>query len=797
MGLSEDLRDNFLLFDGAMGTMLQKEGLPVGGQPEFFNLEHPEVIKSIHKRYIDAGADIITTNSFQANRHKIEQKDLPKIIEASVHLARDAGAKYVAYDIGPIGQLMSPYGTLSFDNAYDMFKEQAVVAENSGADLIILETMSDLLETKAAILAIKENTNLPIFVTMTFQEDGRTFVGTDPVTATLTIQALGVTALGLNCSLGPKELLPIVEKIIEYAKVPVIVQANAGLPQMEDGQTVYRIDVAEYVEYVGKMADLGVRVFGGCCGTTPDFIKGIKELLQDKTPVITNPKTVTAVTSAAETVILDKKLTIIGERLNPTGKKRLQEAIRQEDFSYILKEAIDQVDAGADILDVNVGLPEIDEAQMMIKAVRELQGIVTTPLQIDSSSIKAIEAGVRQYNGRPLINSVNGKESVMEEIFPIAKKYGALVLGLALDENGIPDTAEKRVSIAKKIINNASEYGIEKEDILIDPLVLTASAQQEQVQVTIDTLKLLKEELEVHSVAGISNVSFGLPNRGLLNSTFLAAAVGAGLSAPIMNPMSDIMMSTVSSLRVINNQDKDSTYYIENNQNVSIVSQKSIKDLNGLKKEISSSDDSLKQMILQGRKDETPAKTKELLKSLTPLEIVNQEFVPALDEVGAKFEKGTLFLPQLMQSADAVKQAQEVLKDFMARNEQTDEKQGKILLATVEGDIHDIGKNIVKMILENYGFDVVDLGKDVPISKVVSTIKEQDIKLAGLSALMTTTMQNMKETITQVKLANLDCKFMVGGAVLNEEYREFVGADYYAKDAMESVRIAQEFFNDK
>ncbi|OFI48875.1 homocysteine methyltransferase [Floricoccus tropicus] len=797
MGLREDLKDNFLLFDGAMGTMLQKEGLPVGGQPEFFNLEHPEVIKSIHKRYIDAGADIITTNSFQANRHKIEQEHLPKIIEASVHLARDAGAKYVAYDIGPIGQLMSPYGTLSFDNAYDMFKEQAVFAENSGADLIILETMSDLLETKAAILAIKENTNLPIFVTMTFQEDGRTFVGTDPVTATLTLQALGVTALGLNCSLGPKELLPIVEQIIEYAKVPVIVQANAGLPQMEDGQTVYRIDVSEYVEYVGKMADLGVRVFGGCCGTTPNFIKGIKELLKDKTPVNTSPKTVTAVTSAAETVILDKKLTIIGERLNPTGKKRLQEAIRQEDFSYILKEAIDQVDAGADILDVNVGLPEIDEAQMLIKAVRELQGIVTTPLQIDSSSIKAIEAGVRQYNGRPLINSVNGKESVMEEIFPIAKKYGALVLGLALDENGIPDTAEKRVAIAKKIIKKASEYGIEKEDILIDPLVLTASAQQEQVQVTIDTLKFLKDELEVHSVAGISNVSFGLPNRGLLNSTFLAAAVGAGLSAPIMNPMSDIMMSTVSSLRVINNQDKDSTFYIENNQNVSIVSQKSSKDLNGLKKEISSSEDRLKQMILQGRKDETPTKTKELLKSLTPLEIVNQEFVPALDEVGAKFEKGTLFLPQLMQSADAVKQAQEVLKDFMARNEQTDEKQGKVLLATVEGDIHDIGKNIVKMILENYGFDVVDLGKDVPISKVVSTIKEQDIKLAGLSALMTTTMQNMKETITQVKLAGLDCKFMVGGAVLNEEYREFVGADYYAKDAMESVKIAQEFFKDK
>lgn len=569
-----------------------------------------------------------------------------------------------------------------------------------------------------------------------------------------------------------------------------MVQANAGLPEMEDGQTVYRISVAEYTESVQKMLDQGVQIVGGCCGTTPEFIKSLRQAV-DTTPVVaTNPKTVTAVTSGSQTVILNDRLSLIGERINPTGKKRLKEALRTKDLAYIMREAINQVEAGADILDVNVGLPEIDEAAMMIEVVRELQGIVNVPLQIDSSAVSAIEAGARHYNGRPLINSVNAKPESMSKIFPIVKKYGGVVLGLALDETGIPDTAEKRLAVAEKIVNTAAEYGIPKEDVMIDPLVLTASAQQDQVSVTLETLRLLKNKLGVLTVAGLSNVSFGLPNRELLNSTFLAAAYGAGLDAPIVNPLSEVLMNTVRSLKVINNQDHDATEYIQNAQQLTFsVGEKTVNSTAATTEAVD-----LKTMILQGRKDEAPLKTKELLETMAPLEIVNTQFIPALNEVGSLFEKGELFLPQLMQSADAVKQAQEVLKEYLDAHGQAEESQGRIIMATVEGDIHDIGKNIVKMILENYGFDVLDLGKDVPIQTVVDTIRDENIKLVGLSALMTTTVQNMKATITAVKEAGLDATFMVGGAVLNEEYREFVGADYYAKDALESVTIAQEFF---
>lgn len=537
MTIIEDLTENRLLFDGAMGTMLQKMGLPVGMEPEYFNLSHPETITQIHQEYVAAGADVITANTFQANQVKLKQTELPEIIEAAINLARAAQPKYVAYDMGPIGQLMAPMGTLSFDQAYEMFREQAVLAEKAGADLVVIETMSDLLETKAAILAIKENTSLPIFCTMTFQEDGRTFVGTDPLTAVLTLQSLGIEAVGVNCSLGPNELLPIVDEILTYANIPVMVQANAGLPEMKDGQTFYPLTVDDYGLAVEKMLNSGVRIVGGCCGTNPDFIQKIRQLIDDIPPVALTPQKVTAVTSGSQTIVLNEGLHLIGERINPTGKKRLKEALRKKDISYILKEGLKQIEAGADILDVNVGLPEIDEAEMMQKVVQELQGIVTAPLQIDSSSITAIEAGARYYNGRPLINSVNGKEESMREIFPIAKKYGAVVLGLALDETGIPDTAEKRLAVAEKIVETAASYGIVKEDVMIDPLVLTASAQQEQVQVTLDTIKLVREKLGVLTVAGLSNVSFGLPNRESLNGVFLAAAVGAGLNAPIVNPL--------------------------------------------------------------------------------------------------------------------------------------------------------------------------------------------------------------------------------------------------------------------
>lgn len=537
MTIIEHLTENRLLFDGAMGTMLQKMGLPVGMEPEYFNLSHPETITQIHQEYVAAGADVITANTFQANQVKLKQTELPEIIEAAINLARAAQPKYVAYDMGPIGQLMAPMGTLSFDQAYEMFREQAVLAEKAGADLVVIETMSDLLETKAAILAIKENTSLPIFCTMTFQEDGRTFVGTDPITAVLTLQSLGIEAVGVNCSLGPNELLPIVDEILTYANIPVMVQANAGLPEMKDGQTFYPLTVDDYGLAVEKMLKSGVRIVGGCCGTNPEFIQKIRQLIDDIPPVALTPQKVTAVTSGSQTIVLNEGLHLIGERINPTGKKRLKEALRKKDISYILKEGLKQIEAGADILDVNVGLPEIDEAEMMQKVVQELQGIVTAPLQIDSSSITAIEAGARYYNGRPLINSVNGKEESMREIFPIAKKYGAVVLGLALDETGIPDTAEKRLAVAEKIVETAASYGIAKEDVMIDPLVLTASAQQEQVQVTLDTIKLVREKLGVLTVAGLSNVSFGLPNRESLNGVFLAAAVGAGLNAPIVNPL--------------------------------------------------------------------------------------------------------------------------------------------------------------------------------------------------------------------------------------------------------------------
>ena len=785
------LKNGTLLFDGAMGTMLQQNGLPVGEHPEFFNLTHPEVVEKIHRAYVAAGADVITTNTFQANRTKLPAEQLEDIIVAAVNLAKASKPRFVAMDVSPIGQLMAPMGTLTFDMAYTYFKEQMVIAEKAGADLFIIETMSDLLETKAAILAAKENTSLPIFVTMTFQEDGRTFVGTDPETALFTLQELGVAAVGVNCSLGPVELLPIVEKIVRYAKIPVMVQANAGLPVMVDGATTYPISVAEYTEAVSKMLQLGVRVVGGCCGTTPEFIAALRQLISE-TPLVTpEAKVVTALTSGAQTVILNKRCTVSGERPNPTGKKRLKEALRTHDLSYVLKEALGQVKAGADVLDINVGLPELNEAELIVDVITEVQNLVTLPLQIDSSSVPAIEAGCRIYNGRPLINSVNGKQSSMAAIFPIAKKYGAAVLGLCLDENGIPDTAEKRLAIAEKIIATAKTYGIPRESVLIDPLVLTASAQQDQVFVTLETLRGLKK-LGVHTVAGVSNVSFGLPNRDALNSNFLAAAFGAGLDAPIMNPSSKLMMATVDALRVLNAQDHDASVYIAHSQasTITMTAEKT-----ATAKIASSSANTIKEMIIAGRKEETADKARDLLKTMSPLEVVNQEFIPALDIVGHDFEVGTLFLPQLMQSAEAVKQAQAVLKNYLAQQDAPVQNAHRILLATVEGDIHDIGKNIVKMILENYGYQIVDLGRDVPIEKVVETIKKENIKLVGLSALMTTTVQNMKKTIAAVKDAGLtDVTFMVGGAVLNEEYREFVGADYYSKDAMESVAIAKQFF---
>lgn len=794
MGILEELKTGHLLIDGAMGTQLQARGLPVGENPEYFNLEHPEIVSAIHADYIKAGADIITTNSFQANAAKLKADEVVPIITKAVELAKNAGARYVAYDMGPTGHMLQPLGTMTFDEAYELFKTQAVAAENAGADLVILETIADLLEAKIAILAIKENTSLPIFATMTFQEDGRTFVGTDPLTATLTLQNLGVDALGANCSLGPAEILPVVQKILDVATVPVVVQANAGLPEMENGQTFYRLTAEEYVATAQKFLHLGVRVLGSCCGSTPEFTAGLRKIIDAHEEILPiNPtKAGTFLTSALKTVEVQKdNLTLIGERINPTGKPRLKEALRQQDVNYILKEAIAQRDAGADVLDVNVGLPEIDEAAMMVRAVAELQSLLDLPLQIDSSEIAALEAGARAYNGVPLINSVNGKQTNLDAVLPIVAKYGAVILGLCLDEDGIPETSERRFAIAQKIVAEAAKYGIPKERVMIDPLVLTASAQQEQVQVTLDTIRRVNTELDCRTVVGLSNISFGLPNRALLNGTFLAQAFGAGLSAPIMNPKSDYMMSVVRSLKVFSNQDPQAIDFIENEQN------KTMTVTGGAQAAKPENDENLdlKSMIIKGRKELTEAETKRLLaEGKTPLEIVDGYFIPALNVVGDQFGAGTLFLPQLMQSAEATKNAQEVLKIELLKQGKQAESLGKILLCTVEGDIHDIGKNIVKMILENYGYDIIDLGKDVAISRVVEVVKAQDIKLVGLSALMTTTVQNMKKTIAAVREEVPDAQFMVGGAVLNEEYRDFVGAEFYAKDAMASVSIAKEFF---
>ncbi len=788
--LREKLQSEFLFFDGAMGTYLQEQGLKLGELPESYNIEKPEIIYNIHKKFVEAGADIITTNTFGANELKLEEcgYSVEEVIEAAVNLARKAAGddRYVALDLGPTGKLMEPAGMLSFDEAYELFKRQVKAGEKAGCDLFLIETISDIYEAKAAILAVKENSDLPVFCTVSFQEDGRTLMGTDPLTVVAVLEGLGVDALGVNCSLGPKELIPIVDKILEYSSIPVMVQPNAGLPKVEDGKTVFDIDSETFSQYMEKMAEAGVRVLGGCCGTKDEFIsKTVEKVSKLKTKEI-DKKSITVVSSSIKSVVFDE-VRVIGERINPTGKKKFKEALKNHDIDYILGQAIEQNEGGADLLDVNVGLPEIDEKAVMVEVIKELQTILHLPLQIDSSSPEVIEAGARIYNGKPLINSVNGKMEVMEDIFPIVKKYGACVIGLTLDENGIPSLAEDRFEIAKRIVDKASEYGIDKKDIFIDCLVLTASAQQAEVKETLKALTMVKERLGVKTALGVSNVSFGLPNRGILNRTFLSMAMQAGLDAPIMNPNTEEMIQTVFAYKVLANQDVDSEKYIQRYSN-QVQSAQSTAAPSG------SGEKDLKEIVIKGLKEEAKTKTKELIKSETGLDIVKKYLIPALDIVGQRFEKGEIFLPQLIQSAETVKNSFDVIKEKLEAEGAEKISKGKIILATVKGDIHDIGKNIVKVVLENYGFEIIDLGKDVPIEKVVETAKKEGVKLIGLSALMTTTVISMKETIEALKKEGIPCKVFVGGAVLNQEYADMIGADYYAKDAQESVKIAQEFF---
>ena len=779
--------NDFLLFDGAMGTMLQKYGIKMGELPESYNILHPDIIEKIHREYLDSGSDVVTTNTFGANKLKLKNTlyTVEEIVGSAVKIARKvAGDKLVALDIGPIGQLMEPLGILSFDNAYETFAEQIKIGAREGADIILIETMSDIYEAKAAILAAKENSSLPIICTMSYQSDERTLTGTDPITMVNVLQGLGVDALGVNCSLGPNEMLPVIAEILKYSSIPVIVQPNAGLPKLKDGEAVFDVQAHEFAEYTKIMAQMGVTIFGGCCGTTSDHIRAIKYELNKLNPIKRDIKKITAVSSPSLTVVLGEEIQIIGERINPTGKKKLKEALKSNNMDYILQEAINQRDAGADILDVNVGLPEIDELKVMVSTIKELQSVINLPLQIDSVRYDVIEAAVRIYNGKPLINSVNGKDETMDSIFPIVKKYGACVIGLTIDEDGIPATAEGRLKVAEKIVRRAEKYGIDRADIIIDCLVLTASAQQSEVRETIRAVELVKATLGVKTTLGVSNVSFGLPRRGILNRTFLAAALTAGLDAPILNPLSQDMMATIHAFNVLWNKDIASKKYIN------VYSSFEGKPTT----EVANNDRDLNRIIIDGMKEEAKSLTKELLLTMSEMEVVNKYLIPSLDIVGQKYESGEIFLPQLLQSAETVKKSFEVIKERMMASKDKKLSKGKIVLATVKGDIHDIGKNIVKILLENYGFEVIDLGKDVHEDVVVNAVRNSNIKLVGLSALMTTTVRSMEETIKALRNNNLNCTVLVGGAVLTEEYAKMIGADYYAKDATQTVKFARKLF---
>lgn len=774
----------FVVLDGAMGTMLQAKGLEMGGTPEALNIDKPDWLTDIHRQYIEAGSDIVYANTFGANRFKLKKcgYTVQQVIPAAIENARKACVDtdtLVALDIGPIGQLLEPTGTFTFEEAYDVYKEQIVAG--SSADLIVFETMTDLYELKAAVLAARENSSLPILCTMTFEENMRTFTGVSISSMALTLEGLGVDAVGVNCSLGPKELYPVVEELCKWTNLPVIVKPNAGLPDPVTNE--YDCTPEEFTEFAEKLIPLGVRILGGCCGTDPDYIRKLSEMLKGKKRVNIIHSIPAACCSATHTVEIDQPR-IIGERINPTGKKRFKEALLSNDIDYILGQAIEQVHAGADILDVNVGLPGIDEKAMMVKAVKALQGVVDVPLQIDSTIPEVLEAALRVYNGKPIVNSVNAENGSIEKVLPLVKKYGAAVVGLTLDENGIPKTADKRFELAEKILNKALEYGIRKEDVYIDCLTLTASAEQEGVMETVNALERVKNELGLKTVLGVSNISFGLPNRELVSHNFLMMALTKGLDLPIINPNVDAMTGAVRSYKLLANIDKNSADYIAhyggNNKATAEADQKTDIDLpyaieNGLKKE--------------GRDI-----TAELLKEHEPMYIINELLIPALDKAGDQFETGKIFLPQLIQTAGVAQTCFEVIKNYILSTGEKTVSKGKIILATVKGDIHDIGKNIVKVLLENYGYDVIDLGKDVDYQTVVDCAIENEVHLVGLSALMTTTLVSMENTVKLLRENNVDCRIFVGGAVVTPEYAEQIGADFYAKDAKESVDIARKFF---
>ena len=787
MNLFDTLGKRLVFFDGGMGTLLQEKGLGAGELPELWNLEHPEIIEKIHRAYLDAGADIIKTNTFGANGAKLHGcgRSVSEIVTAAVGLARKAADEkdaLVAMDIGPTGKLLRPLGDLGFEDAVSLFAEAAKVGEQAGADLILVETMSDTYECKAAVLAAKENTSLPVFATLIVDERGKLLTGGDIPAAVAMLEGLGVDALGLNCGFGPDQMLKFLPQLRECCSVPIIVNPNAGLPHDVDGKNVFDVGPEEFAADLKKMAEGGVWLLGGCCGTTPAHIRAMTSLCAGIPPRPIEKKELTVISSSQKAVCFGGRPVLIGERINPTGKSKLKQALRDNNMDYLLREAVTQQQNGAHVLDVNVGLPEIDETDVLRRAVQEIQAIVGLPLQIDTSSPAAMEASMRIYNGKPLVNSVNGKQESMKAVFPLVKKYGGAVICLTLDENGIPATAEGRFAIAEKILKTAESYGISKKDLIVDTLVMTISAGQENAAITLEALRMVRERLGLCTSLGVSNVSFGLPQREHINAAFFTMALQNGLSAAIVNPNSTAMADAYYAFCALNGADAQCIDYIGR-----------FSQQEAAAKPVAGTQVPLQEAIFRGLKESAGAAASALLAEREPLDIINAEMIPALDHVGIDFEKGTLFLPQLLMSAEAAKAAFEILRARMSEKGET-VKKGKIILATVKGDIHDIGKNIVKVLLENYSFDVIDLGRDVPPETVVETAREQNVKLVGLSALMTTTVVNMEETIRQLNAALPDCKVMVGGAVLTPEYAEKIHADFYSKDAMGSVRFAQRLF---
>ena len=785
--LKQLFNNEFVFLDGGMGTMLQAKGLKMGETPEVLNIEKPEWLMDIHKQYIEAGSDIIYSNTFGANSYKLAKcgYSVDEIIKAGTANARKACEgtdTLVALDVGPIGQLLEPTGTLTFEQAYDIFKEEIIAG--SDCDLIVFETMTDLYELKAGVLAAKENSDKPIICTMTFEENMRTFTGCSISSMALTLEGLGVDAIGVNCSLGPAELYPVVEELCRWTNLPVVVKPNAGLPDPVTNE--YNVDEKEFAELMLKLVPLGVKVLGGCCGTAPSYIRELRSAFADVKHIKVEHEIPAACCTPSSTVVINRPR-IIGERINPTGKKRFKEALLAGDIDYILGQAIEQIHAGADILDVNVGLPGIDEKAMMIRAVKALQGVTDVPLQLDSTIPEVLEHALRIYNGKPIVNSVNGEEKSLRAVLPLVKKYGASVVGLCLDEDGIPPTAEGRFNIAKKILDRALALGIRKEDVYIDCLTLTVSAEQDAAMETLNALERVKNELGLKTVLGVSNISFGLPERVIVNHNFLAMALTKGLDLPIINPNIDEMTATVRAFNVLAGHDKNSGEYISNYGTV--------------KKEpaqqtVETSNIDLNYALENGLKNEGAKLTEELLKDTDPMVIINDILTPALDKTGAEFEKGKIFLPQLILTAGVAQSCFEVIKEHLSKTGEKSVSKGKIIVATVKGDIHDIGKNIVKVLLENYGYDVIDLGKDVDYKAVLDCAVENDVHLIGLSALMTTTLVSMEKTIKLLHDNNVDCKIIVGGAVLTADYAEQIGADYYAKDAKESCDIAKKVFEE-